>query len=82
MDILNKAKDATEKLAEDITTSRLSTTNDEAIAHSIIKATEKIDRVNAVLEKSGSDYRISGIDLSTGIPPVISYSVELMDKDK
>ncbi len=81
MDIINKAKDETAKLTAKMADSTLNSANDEAIAHSIIQATEKMDRVNAVLEKTGTRYRISGIDLSSGMPPVISYSIESMDKE-
>ncbi len=82
MDVLKKAKNATEKLTKEVTNSAIGAADVEAIAESIIQATQKKDRINAILEKKGSNYRVGEIDLAMGMPPSISFSINLISEDK
>ncbi len=49
---------------------------DDLIASTIIRVIAKKDRVNAMLEEKGCDYRITGIEVENGIPPKVAFSVE------
>jgi hypothetical protein len=71
MGILDKAKEISGKVSESVT----SFSSDEVIANTIIKAVEKQERVNAILQEKGSNYRVSGIDLGMGIPPSVTFGV-------
>ena len=49
--------------------------SDEVIADTIIKAVEKQEKVNAILQEKGSNYRVSDIELGMGIPPSVTFGV-------
>ncbi len=71
MGILDKAKELGGKVSESI----LSFSSDEVIADTIIKAVEKQEKVNAILQGKGSNYRVSDIELGMGIPPSVTFGV-------
>ena len=72
MSILDKAKELTGQAAE--VAGDLG--GDDLIVNAIIRAVDKRERVNKLLEEKGSDYRVSGIDVEVGIPPKVAFSVE------
>ena len=78
MGILDKAKELTDKVSDSVN----SLSSDEVIADTIIKAVEKQERVNAILQEKGSNYRVSDIDLGMGIPPSVSFGVRRYDDNK
>ena len=71
MGILDKAKEIGGKVSESVT----SFSSDEVIADTIIKAVEKQEKVNAILQEKGSNYRVSDIELGMGIPPSVTFGV-------
>ena len=71
MSILDKAKQISDRIAEK--TDEFS--SDEIIADTITKAAAKQESVNALLAARGSDYRVSDIDLTMGIPPSVTFGV-------
>ena len=75
MGLLDKAKELGEKVSESVT----SFSSDEVIADTIIKAVEKQERVNAILQAKGANYRVSDIDLGMGIPPSVTFGVRRVD---
>jgi len=76
--ILDKAKNITDKVAESIS----DFSSDEVIANTIIKAVTKQEKVNAILKEKGSNYRISDIDMSMGIPPTVTFGVRRIDENE
>jgi hypothetical protein len=54
--------------------------SDAVIANTIIKAVEKQERVNALLQEKGANYRVSDIELGMGIPPTVSFGVRRLDE--
>jgi hypothetical protein len=71
MSIIDKAKDLTGQAAEmagDLG-------GDDLIANAIIRAVDKQERVNNLLEEKGSNYRVSGIDVEVGMPPKVVFGV-------
>ena len=71
MGILDKAKEIGGKVSESVT----SFSSDEVIADTIIKAVEKQEKVNAILQEKGSNYRVSDIELGMGLPPSVTFGV-------
>jgi len=71
MSILDKAKQISDRIAEK--TDEFS--SDEIIADTITKAVAKQESVNALLAARGSEYQISDIDLTMGIPPSVTFGV-------
>ncbi len=71
MSIFDKAKEITSKVVE----KTVEFSSDELIANTIIKAVEKQEKVNAVLERKGSNYRVNDIDLQMGIPPTVVFGI-------
>lgn len=71
MGILDKAKEIGGKVSQSV----MSFSSDEVIADTIIKAVEKQEKVNAILQEKGSNYRVSDIDLEMGIPPSVTFGV-------
>lgn len=71
MSILDKAKEITNKAVEKV----IEFSSDELIAETIIKAVSKQEKVNAILEKKGSKYRVNDIDLEMGIPPTVVFGI-------
>ena len=49
---------------------------DDLIVSTIIRVAAKKDRVNALLEEKGCNYRITGIEVENGIPPKAAFSIE------
>lgn len=75
MGLLDKAKALGEKVSDSVT----SFSSDEVIADTIIKAVEKQERVNAILQAKGANYRVSDIDLGMGIPPSVTFGVRRIE---
>lgn len=71
MGILDKAKELGDRVNE----SANSFSSDEVIANTVIKAVEKQEKVNAILEQKGCNYRVADIELGMGIPPSITFGV-------
>jgi len=71
MSILDKAKDISGKMAEKAG----DLGGEELIANTIIRAVNKQEKVNKLLEEKGCSYRISGVDMEMGIPPKIVFGV-------
>jgi hypothetical protein len=71
MNIFDKAKNITNKITDSVT----EFSSDEVIANAVMKAVEKQEKVNAILKKRGSNYRVSDIELQMGIPPTITFGV-------
>ena len=71
MGILDKAKEIGDKVNESVTTF----SSDEVIASTVIKAVEKQEKVNAILEQKGCNYRVADIELGMGIPPSVTFGV-------
>lgn len=71
MKILDKAKALSEKIAD----KAVEFSSDELIADAIIKAVEKQEKVNRILESKGSNYRVEDIDLEMGLPPTIVFGI-------
>ena len=77
MSFLDKAKELSNKVAE----KTVEFSSDEVIADTIIKATDKQEKVNAILKTRGSYYRVSSINLSMGIPPGVSFGIRRVKED-
>jgi len=71
MDLLNKAKELGNKVSNSVT----AFSSDEVIAKTIIKAVEKQEKVNVILQAKGSNYRVNEIELGMGIPPAVTFGV-------
>ena len=76
MGILDKAKKLSDQVSESVT----SFSSDAVIANTIIKAVEKQERVTALLQEKGANYRVSDIELGMGIPPTVSFGVRRLDE--
>ena len=76
MGILDKAKKLSDQVSESVT----SFSSDAVIANTISKAVEKQERVNALLQEKGANYRVSDIELGMGIPPTVSFGVRRLDE--
>jgi len=77
MSFLDKAKELSNKVAE----KTVEFSSDEVIADTIIKATDKQEKVNAILRTRGSNYRVSSINLTMGIPPGVSFGIRRVKED-
>lgn len=77
MSFLDRAKELSNKVAEK--TVEFST--DEVIAETIIKAVNKQEKVNEILKIRGSNYRVSSLNLSMGIPPGVSFGIRRVKED-
>ena len=71
MSIFDKAKEISSKVVD----KSVEFSSDELIANTIIKAVEKQDKVNKILEEKGSNYRVNDIDLKMGIPPTVVFGI-------
>lgn len=71
MSFLDKAKEFSNKVAE----KTVEFSSDEVIADTIIRAVNKQEKVNEILKKRGSNYRVSSLNLSMGIPPGVSFGI-------
>ncbi len=71
MGILDKAKEIGDKVSESVATF----SSDEVIANTVIKAVEKQEKVNEILNQKGSNYRVADIELGMGIPPTVTFGV-------
>jgi len=76
--LLDKARELTEKVSDSVS----SFDSDEVIADTIIKAVEKQERVNAILQSKGANYRVSDIDLGMGIPPSVTFGVRRISESE
>lgn len=77
MSFLDKAKELSNRVAE----KTVEFSSDEVIADTIIKATDKQEKVNAILKTRGSNYRVSSLNLSMGIPPGVSFGIRRVKED-
>ena len=71
MSIFDKAKEVTDKISE----TALKFSSDEVIADTILRAVEKQEKVNAILQAKGSSYRIADLDIGMGIPPSVTFGI-------
>ena len=71
MSIFDKAKEISSKVID----KTVEFSSDELIANTIIKAVEKQEKVNKILEEKGSNYRVNDIDLQMGIPPNVVFGI-------
>ena len=71
MNIFDKAKELSDKVTEKAG----EFSSDELIADTIIKAVEKQEKVNAILQQRGCNYRVSDLDLQMGIPPTVVFGI-------
>ncbi|MDH5479679.1 MAG: hypothetical protein OEX11_02845 [Nitrosomonas sp.] len=78
MSLLDKAKVLSDKIAE----KTVEFSSDEVIAETIIKAVDKQEKVNAILKVRGSNYRVSSLNLSMGIPPGVSFGIRRVKEDR
>jgi len=77
MGILDKAKEISGR----VTDSFANFSSDEVIANTIIKAVEKQESVNLLLQEKGSNYRVNSIDLGMSIPPTVTFGVRCISED-
>ncbi|MDH5553137.1 MAG: hypothetical protein OEX82_07385 [Nitrosomonas sp.] len=77
MSFLDKAKELTNKVAE----KTVEFSSDEVIADTIIRAVNKQEKVNEILKERGSNYRVSSLNLSMGIPPGVSFGIRRVKED-
>lgn len=76
MGILDKAKEISDKVSESVATF----SSDEVIANTVIKAVEKQEKVNEILNQKGSNYRVADIELGMGIPPTVTFGVRRVNE--
>ena len=69
--ILEKSKELSDKAKDKVSTFD----SDTLIADAIMKAVEKQEKVNYILQEREVNYRVDGIELSAGIPPTITFTV-------
>ena len=77
MSFLDKAKELTNKVAE----KTVEFSSDEVIADTIIRAVNKQEKVNEILKERGSNYRVSSLNLSMGIPPGVSFGIRRVKEE-
>jgi len=77
MGILDKAKQISGKVTDSVT----NFSSDEVIANTIIKAIEKQEKVNKLLQEKGSNYRVNDIDLGMSIPPTVTFGIRRINED-
>ncbi len=77
MSFLDKAKELSNKVAE----KTVEFSSDEVIADTIIRAVDKQEKVNAILKERGSNYRVSSLNLSMGIPPGVSFGIRRVKEE-
>jgi len=76
MKIFDKAKQLTDNIVEKAT----EFSSDEILADTIIKAVEKQEKVNNILQRKEANYRVSNLELSMGIPPTVTFGICRVDK--
>jgi len=54
---------------------------DELIADSIIRAAKKKEKVNVILQKKGSPYRISNLELDIDFPPSVVFKISKLPQE-
>ena len=77
MSILGKAKELSSKVTEKV----VEFSSDELIADTIIKAVEKQEKVNLILQEKGCPYRVNDLDLEMGIPPTVVFGIRRLSAD-
>jgi len=77
MGLLDKAKGLSDRVVE----KAVEFSSDELIADTIIKAVEKQEKVNRVLEARGSKYRVSNINMQMGIPPNVEFGIQRITEE-
>ena len=77
MSFLDKAKELKNKVAE----KTVEFSSDEVIADTIIRAVNKQEKVNEILKERGSNYRVSSLNLSMGIPPGVSFGIRRVKEE-
>jgi len=78
MSLLDKAKELSSKAVEKST----EFSSDELIANTIMKAVEKQEKVNDLLQAKGSNYRVNDIDLQMGIPPTVVFGIRKVSDNR
>ena len=78
MSIFDKAKGISDKVME----KAVDFSSDELIADTIIKAVEKQEKINRILQERGSNYRITDLELGMGVPPSVAFSVTRLAEDQ
>ena len=71
MSLFDKAKAMSDKVVE----KAIDFSSDELLADTIIKAVEKQEKVNAILQEKGSNYRINDMELGMSIPPTVVFGI-------
>jgi len=66
-----KAKELSEQAAQKVN----ELGGDDLIADAIVRAAEKRERVNAILQEKGCAWRIDGIEVANSIPPVAVFTL-------
>lgn len=49
--------------------------SDEKFADMVVLAAEKQEAVNEILQKRGLDYRLGGVEIGMGIPPLVTFKI-------
>ncbi len=78
MSLFDKAKSLSEKVVE----KAIDFSSDELIADTIIKAVEKQEKVNNILQQKGSNYRVNNVDLGLSIPPTVLFGISRVAEQK
>ena len=80
MSLLDKAKELSGQAVEKVGEGVSDLGGDDLIVNTIIRITEKQERINRLLEEQGCDYRITGIDVENSIPPKAVFSLSRIDE--
>ena len=80
MSLMNRAKEVTGKAANKakvLTEQAALKVNemggDDLVASTIVRAAEKMERVNKMLEERGCAWRITGIEVENNLPPKANF---------
>ena len=89
MSLVNKAKELTGKaagkakaLSEQAALKVNEMGGDDLIASTIVRAAEKRERVNRMLEERGCAWRITGIEVANSIPPTANFILSSIDEKR
>lgn len=79
MSLIDRAKELSGQAVEKVGETVNDLGGDDLIVNTIIRTSEKKDRVNALLEQNGSPYRVTGIEIENSVPPKAVFAVERID---
>ena len=71
MGLIDKAKELSSQAVEKVG----DLGGDDLVVNAIIRAANKQERMNKLLEEKGSKHRVTGIEVENGIPPKIVFTV-------